>query len=234
MCELFAVASDEEVSFDTLLPWACDLERFGVAGFGWGVSWLEDGKVRSYRRPIALGEDETGRELLREVRSSRYLVHLRRPTLMLTISEADTQPFSAPDRNFAFCHNGTFLRHGEFRSRYVNELSGIADSEVGFRLFDELLRDGMSSADALREVHHRLGGEANLAYLNGTGELLIYPNVSFNPVWQFRVGEMSFASTSIQSDDAALFELVFKGATDQVRLRSEVAALTPVPVTQEI
>src|SRR5690242_7353186 len=112
VCEVLAVAWREPERFDRVLPWAAELERLGVAGFGWGVAWLEDdGTVHGYRRPTNLRDDSEGRARLAGVSSNRFLVHLRRPSRLSTVQVADTQPFLADDRRFAFCHNGMLERH---------------------------------------------------------------------------------------------------------------------------
>src|SRR5205814_7785674 len=124
MCEVLAVSWDHPEPFRRILPWALGLERVGIAGYGWGVAWLDQaGAVRGYRRPTSLVEDPDGAEALAEVRSARFLVHLRRPTKLSTVQLADTQPFVHAETErgpgtFAYCHNGSLQRHEELRPRY--------------------------------------------------------------------------------------------------------------------
>src|SRR5438874_9720992 len=112
MCELIAVAWDERERLGRIIPWALGLERIGIAGHGWGVAWLDaEGAVRGYRRATSLADDEDGGAALADVRSERFLVHLRRPNRLSTVQLADTQPFvDSPEEGgpgtFAFCHNG--------------------------------------------------------------------------------------------------------------------------------
>src|SRR2546430_9494138 len=114
VCEVLAVAWEEPRPFDRVLPWASELERLGVAGFGWGVAWVEDdGTVHGYRRPTSLRDDADGRDRLAGVTSSRFLVHLRRPSRLSTVQMADTQPFLARAGRSASCHNGILHRHAE-------------------------------------------------------------------------------------------------------------------------
>src|SRR5437764_3463807 len=85
VCELLAVAWERPEPFSRILPWARGLERVGIAGYGWGVAWLDDRMgaapvVRGYRHPVSLDEDPGGVAALAGVRSTRFLVHLRRPT----------------------------------------------------------------------------------------------------------------------------------------------------------
>ena len=46
MCEILAVTADRPLKLGGLLAWATELERLGIAGFGWGVAWAgADGEV---------------------------------------------------------------------------------------------------------------------------------------------------------------------------------------------
>ena len=51
MCELMAVALERAEPFGTVLPWATEVERLGVAGFGWGVAWLDHIGQAPWRLP---------------------------------------------------------------------------------------------------------------------------------------------------------------------------------------
>ena len=39
MCEQFVACSDRPFRLDELWPFTERLERFGIAGFGWGAAW---------------------------------------------------------------------------------------------------------------------------------------------------------------------------------------------------
>ena len=43
MCEQFVARAAEPFRLDELWPFAERLERYGLAGFGWGVTWLPAG-----------------------------------------------------------------------------------------------------------------------------------------------------------------------------------------------
>ncbi len=90
MCELMAVWYPDRRPFGEVLPWALELERLGVAGFGWGVAWLEKDRVRGYRQVGRLADDERGRAELESVASGRFLIHLRRPSKLSTVQLPDT------------------------------------------------------------------------------------------------------------------------------------------------
>jgi predicted glutamine amidotransferase len=221
MCEVMAVAWDRPEPFGTVLPWASELERLGVAGFGWGVAWLEEGGVRRYRNAASLAEDAAGAARLSEVRSHRFLVHLRRPSKLSTVQEADSQPFLGERHGCAFCHNGSFARAEELRECYAGRLHGRADSEVGFCLLQDLLDEGVSPAEALSRTLREMGGSGNLGYLGSDGTLLIMAGHPGNHVWRFRMpGTAEVVATALHSDDESVFDLSFTEATDRRKLAS--------------
>ena len=55
MCEQFVARAAEPFRLDALWPFAERLERYGIAGFGWGVTWLlPGGGLETYRATTAL------------------------------------------------------------------------------------------------------------------------------------------------------------------------------------
>ncbi len=218
MCEILAVATVAPLAGRTVLEWAGPLERHGESGYGWGVAWLEDGRVHCHRAPCRMAEDPAGRERVGAVRSTRYLLHLRRPSALLTVSLADSQPFLSDGGDRAFAHNGRFAHDADWRGRYAPGLRGAADSEVGFHHYLEGRRAGATALDALRQTHDRLGGVANLGSLDASGELAVYGGNRDNAFWRFRLGEAAVASTALHSEDLALFALVFPAAVARERV----------------
>ena len=219
MCELLLAVWPEPRPSGEVLSWAAGLERFGVGGFGWGVAWRDGDVVRRYRNPGRLADDATGRAQLEQVRSTHFMVHLRRPSQLTTIALADTQPFLADDGSFAFEHNGRLDGADGFRAQFHGRLEGRADTEVGFRLFEQLVQEGSEPAAALREVHRQLGGTANFGYLPAAGPALVYAGVPANDVWRFRLAGAEVASTALHSSDQAVFDFCFPESTE----RSQVA-----------
>jgi predicted glutamine amidotransferase len=219
MCELMAVAFPEARPFIEVMPWASELERLGVTGFGWGAAWLDrDGRVRGYRSSVRMAEDASGREqVAREAVSHRFLLHFRRPSKLSTVQLADSQPFVAEDGHFAFCHNGYLERHQAMRPMFARSLHGKADSEVGFRFLEQELHDGAPPGQALERTHRTLGGRANFGYLGADGDLLLYASNRINAMWRFQLGEAEVASSSLHSDDRSLFDLLFTGAQNEER-----------------
>lgn len=215
MCEVLAVHWKRPTPFSAIMPWARKMEYYGVANFGWGVAWLEDGQVNRYRYAGRLSEDETAERALAEVSSTHYLVHFRRPTRLSTTQLTDTQPFLSGDRRFAFCHNGYFTREAEFRGRFAGRLEGKADSEVGFRVFEELLGQGLGPENSLRRTYEQLDGIANLGYLGADGDLVLFNAYPGNLFHRFSVDGAEIAATELHSPDDSLFRLVFPTATDR-------------------
>jgi predicted glutamine amidotransferase len=215
MCEIFAVHWERPTPFSTVMPWARKVEYYGLGNFGWGVAWLEGGQVQHYRYEGRLSEDENADRALAEVSSTHYLVHFRRPNRLSTVQLADTQPFLSDDGRFAFCHNGSFTGEAEFRGRFAGRLEGKADSEVGFRVFEELLGQGVGPEDALARTYEQLHGTANLGYLGAEGDLVLFNAYPRNLFHRFRVDGAEVAATELHSPDDSLFRLVFPTATDR-------------------
>lgn len=216
MCEIVAVAAPQPKGLGPFLERAGVVEHYGVAGFGWGVAWRTPGGVEVFKSERSIREDSDDVARLAEVSSDRYLIHLRRPSQLSTIHLADTQPFVSDRGGFAFCHNGSFLRHGEHRSTYADSLHGRADSEVGFRLFETMVVDnGTEGEEALATLHDTLSGNANLGFLAAEGTLAVYSHHEDNDIVRFRWEGCDLATTALHSTDDSIFDLVFSGATDR-------------------
>jgi Glutamine amidotransferases class-II len=229
MCEMLAVAAERPVKLGPLLAWAGELERLGIAGFGWGVAWTgSDGEVRCHRSPTSLAGDVEGMLQLRDVATVGAVVHLRRPSRLSTVQVADTQPFLDESGRFAFVHNGSFDRDGELRGRFAGKLRGRADSEVGFRLYQSLI-GGQGPEHALAAVHSVLGGTANLGALLRGGRTVLYANHPHNALWRFTLDGLQVACTGLHSDDESVFDLIFPETGGRELLEGRVAALEPSP-----
>jgi glutamine phosphoribosylpyrophosphate amidotransferase len=226
MCEHFIARASEPFRLDELWPFTEKLERYGLAGFGWGAAWLDaDGRLASYR-DIRAFRDDPGRETVGGVETIAALVHLRRPSRLSTLTLADTQPFDDPAGRFAFSHNGDLHDYKALRATYraAGRIHGRADTEVGERWLEDEWRPDAPAADQLAALHARFGGQANLAVLTADGTPHHYAGNDENPVFAFRLGRIGIASTGIYSLDRSLFRFVAPGATDRklIRLRTTV------------
>ena len=216
MCEQFVGRAAEPFRLDELWPLAERMERYGIAGFGWGVSWLgADGTLHDHRDTRAFRDDPSRDEVGRHETTS-VLLHLRRPSRLSTLQLPDTQPFVDPAGRFAFSHNGELERWQGARAAYRDQgrIRGRADSEVGQRWLEDSWDEG-SRVDLLARLHDGFGGVANLALIERDGTATHYAGNPENPVFTFRLGQIGLASTAIYSIDRSLFRYAAPGATNR-------------------
>jgi glutamine phosphoribosylpyrophosphate amidotransferase len=221
MCEHFVARAAEPFRLDAVWPFAERLERYGMAGFGWGAAWLTaDGRLETHRDVRAFRDDPMTADV-GAVETSSALVHLRRPSKLSTLQLADTQPFLDPGLRFAFSHNGDLRDIHDARRRFQAQgrIAGRADTEVGERWLEDAWADCPSPAAALRAVHATFGGEANLALIATDGAVVHYAGNAENPVFSFRLGRIGIVSTALYSIDRSLFRLAALGATERRLVR---------------
>ncbi|HET7676874.1 MAG TPA: class II glutamine amidotransferase [Candidatus Limnocylindrales bacterium] len=216
MCELFAARSATPFRLDDIWPFAERLERFGIAGFGWGVAWRDAGGRLERHRAQTAFRDDPERERLGGLETSSALVHLRRPSRLSTLTLPDTQPFLDPAGRFAFAHNGDFRQYRARRRAYqaAGRIEGRADSEVGQRWLEDAWEDGQPSR-LLGRLHDEFQGQANLGALADDGSLYLHAGNSENPVFAFRMGDVRVASTGLYSLDRSLFRFAAPGARER-------------------
>ncbi len=229
MCEQFVARAAEPFLLADLWDFGERLERFGLAGYGWGAAWVDaDGTIRTYRDVRAL-RDDPGRELVGRVETSAALIHFRRPSRLSTLQLADTQPFADPAGRFALSHNGDFRDYRTLRARYRAEgrIHGRADTEVGQRWLEDAWETG-SPADLLAALHARFGGPGNLGVLERDGSVHHYAGNAENPVFAFRLGAIGVVSTGLYSRDRSMFRYCAPGATERRLVREgSTASLEP-------
>lgn len=245
MCEQFVVRAQEPFRLDELWPFAERLERYGIAGFGWGAAWVDGtGGLRSHRDVRAF-RDDPGREAVGREETTSAVVHLRRPSKLSTLTQRDAQPFDDPAGRFAFSHNGDLREIRTWREQFARQgrIHGRADTEVGQRwLEDRWPEDGdgrppVSAVGALLgELHGAFGGQANLAVLTSDGSAVHYAGNTENPVFTFRLGRFGIAATGLYSIDRSLFALAAPGGRERhvVPARRAVALArdgTPCPAS---
>jgi glutamine phosphoribosylpyrophosphate amidotransferase len=230
MCEHFVARASAPFRLDELWPFADRLERFGIAGFGWGATWLTGAGGLATHKDIRAFRDDPNTTAVGANETTSLLVHLRRPSKLSTLQLADTQPFVDPAGRFSFSHNGDLRRYAEYRPRYRAEgrIHGRADTEVGARWLEDAWDDCPSAAAALRALHAAFEGEANLATIDASGSVVHYAGNVENPVFAFRLGAIGLISTALYSIDRSLFHLAAPGATGRRLARPGVTlALTP-------
>ena len=217
MCEHFVARAADPFRIDELWPLTERLERYGIAGFGWGAGWLDGaGRLKTHRDTRAFHDDPARAEVGGH-ETTALLVHLRRPSRLSTLGLADTQPFDDPAGRFAFSHNGDFKRHPELRDTYraQGRIHGKADTEVGARWLEDAWRDGRDVGDLFGDLHTRFEGPANMALITRSGAAYHYAGNDENPVFTFRLGPIDVASTGIYSLDRSLFKFVVPAAADR-------------------
>jgi glutamine phosphoribosylpyrophosphate amidotransferase len=217
MCEHYIARAAEPFALAELWPFTEKLERFGIAGFGWGVGWLTAAGVLEAHRDLRAFRDDPGRDRIGEIRTRSALIHLRRPSKLSTLTLADTQPFLDPTGRFAFSHNGDLKDYRHWRPAYreAGRIHGRADTEVGQRWLEDRWDDGRSRAGLLCRLHETFGGQANLALLTPDGTPRAYAGNTDNPMFTFRLGRIGIASTGIYSLDRSIFRYVAATATDR-------------------
>ena len=217
MCEHFVARASEPFRLDELWPFAEKLERFGIAGFGWGAGWIgRDDVLHSYR-DIRAFRDDAGRDKVGANETTSVLVHLRRASKLSTVGLPDTQPFDDPAGRYIVSHNGDFRLHTEWRKRYREQgrIHGRADTEIGMRWLEDEYRPGESASHLLGALHDTFAGQANLALLEADGAVHHYAGNTENPVFTFRLGRIGIASTGLYSLDRSVFKFAAQGATDR-------------------
>jgi glutamine phosphoribosylpyrophosphate amidotransferase len=215
MCEQFVARAVEPFRLDEVWSLVEPMERYGIAGFGWGATWLAaDGALRTHRDTRAF-RDDPAREAVGREETTSLLVHLRRPSRLSTLQLPDTQPFTDPAGRFAFSHNGELDRWHGARAAYKEQgrIAGRADSEVAQRWLEDAWSGAEPAAHLLTALHDGFGGLANLAVLSRDGACHHYAGNPENPVFTFRLGRIGFASTAIYSIDRSLFRFAAPGAT---------------------
>lgn len=222
MCEQFIARAAEPFRLDELWPFAERLERFGIAGFGWGAAWVAGpGTLESYRDLRAFRHDP-GIHALATIETTAAIIHLRRPSKLSTLTMPDTQPFDDPAGRYSFSHNGDLREYRTLRALYRSSgrIHGRADTEVAARWLEDAWRADCPVPQLLSDVHRQFGGQANLALLAAHGTPSHYAGNMENPVFAFRQGAIGIVSTGIYSLDRSLFRLVAEGASERRLVRA--------------
>lgn len=225
VCEHFVARAGEPFRIDDLWPFTERLERFGLAGFGWGAAWLAPGATLESHRDVRAFRDDPAQVEVGRTETTSVLVHLRRPSKLSTLQLPDTQPFLDPAGRFAFSHNGDLRDIRSARRRYQAEgrIAGRADTEVGQRWLEDAWAACRSPGEALGALHATFGGQANLATIEPTGTVTQYAGNTENPVFSFRLGRIGVVATGLYSLDRSLFRLAAIGATERRLVRAGVA-----------
>lgn len=205
MCEMLALQSSKPFQLSTALQFGLTIEKFGIARFGWGVSWVQDGVLQNYRSELGLAEDEQGQQQLAGQLATSCLIHLRRPSFLSTIALENSQPYLA-DGEFAFGHNGYLADHVLWREEFAEAVQGQSDSEMGFHLYRQRLATE-SPVDAINStLRDTVGqGEANVIVLHRDESLVAAGSNERNPMYWFAGSDFTGIVTGLHSLDQYLF-----------------------------
>ena len=207
MCEHYVARAAEPFRLDELWPFTERLERFGIAGFGWGAAWLTaDGGLASYRDVRAF-RDDPGRERVGAVETTS---RARPPAPAVAALDADAarhpavrrpgrpvrvQPQRRPPRLPGACARRTASRAGSTAAptpRWApagSRTRGSPSEPVGH---------------LLGALHDRFGGQANLAVLPPTARRTHYAGNGENPVFSFRLGRSASSRPDLLARPVAL------------------------------
>jgi predicted glutamine amidotransferase len=212
MCELFAVKADDPIPIEWILQYARLLEEYGYAGFSWGIAWKNETGIKRYRAVEGIRRDTLAPLTLRGTKAKEYLVHLRRPSLMKSISFTNAQPYLTEDESLAFAHNGYFLNHMQYRSLFVNNLEGTSDSEVGYNYYLMKQKDNQNPLLSLEQTYKIMKGKANLMVLKKDEPTYLYAGNDQNLMYLFELDGIKCCSTSLHSHDDFIFQTIFPSA----------------------
>ena len=113
------------------------------------------------------------------------------------------------------------------RYRAEGRIHGRADTEAGARWLEDAWSPAEPVAHLLGALHDVFAGDANMAVLTADGTPYQYAGNDENPVFTFRLGRISLASTGIYSLDRSLFRFVAPGAEDRRLIRSRTTVELP-------
>ncbi|WDL97618.1 class II glutamine amidotransferase [Alicyclobacillus sp. ALC3] len=230
MCEMLALQSAKPFELGTAFQLGLTIEKFGIARFGWGVSWVQDGVLQNYRSELGLGEDVQGRQRLAGESATSCLIHLRRPSFLSTIAVENSQPYLA-EGEFAFGHNGYLADHVRWREVFAQVVQGQSDSEMGFHLYKQRLVTE-APADAINStLRDTIGrGEANVIVLNRDESLVAAGSNERNPMYWFAGADFTGIVTGLHSLDQYLFTDLLTWVEQRTQIRDAVylPKMTPV------
>lgn len=224
MCEILYINRAESFYLSEVLPIATEIEKYGIAGFGWGISWVTpEGELKTFRSEGRLETEYQNQMTLAKEQATSCLFHLRRPSLLSTIAVRNSQPYFEPGK-FAFAHNGYLENHEAHREAFSGQLEGESDSEVGFLLYKKYL-ESLSPLEALtKAMDDSIGnGEANVVVLNHDGSAVALGRNSRNRLFQFEGNGWNGIVTELHSPDGTIFKKFpwmnkVKTITDAVRV----------------
>jgi len=205
--------------------------RKGEQSDGWGIGYYEKGKLRVFKSPNPVYEEE---EVLRsfstQISSKLIIAHVRKasnprglPSHML-IGVENSQPFFY--KNYLFVHNGAIYMPDEVAEtlgKYKDLIKGVNDSEVYFAY---LVKEWETKGDVVEAIEAVERGLWNV--LESSEKRLSRPYSSLNAI--FSDGVRLYALTlylvgkdirSICYEDSEYFRLAYYYDDDILVVASE-------------
>jgi len=215
MCEMLFLKSEKRFSLGDVIPLAMEMERYGMAGFGWGIAWVNEGQIEHFRSEGKLQEERDLREKLSQESTTACFIHLRRPSMLSTIAVHNTQPYVSVSGDFAFGHNGFLEDTEKWAGELRDELTGESDSEYGFRLYQRLLDKGTSPQVAITQVvDHTVGsGTANVIVMSRNQTAYGIGRNRDNRLFSFKGNGFTGMVTELHSPDGTVFTKLFPWMT---------------------
>jgi predicted glutamine amidotransferase len=207
MCEILALRAEQPFSLLKAVPYVSLLERYGLAGWGWGVSWLGERGIETYKSLGRVNQLDGTEASLLDTETRVCLFHLRRPSLMSGMKLENTQPFSPETKHLAFVHNGFLAGAEEFRRELSSDLTGTVDSEIGFRLYMRYLNSCDEKTALSKTLEETRGdGDANVVVLNQDGSFVAAGRNSKNRMFRFTSDQFTGILTEVHSPDDYVFD----------------------------
>ena len=221
MCEHYVARATEPFRLDELWPFTERLERFGIAGCGWGASWAIGRRQpllvpRRPGVPRRSGARRSRGESRRPRRSSTCGgPRSSRRSASPTPSRSTTRPAVSPSATTA-----TSARSRRGASAIATRAGSTAGpTPRSERAGSRIAGTARPAGTLLHALHDQFRGQANLATISVGGDVAAYAGNTENPVFTFRLGRIGLASTGIYSLDRSLFRFVAPDATERRLVR---------------
>ena len=194
VCEQYVAVSATPFRLDALWPFTERLERFGIAGFGWGATWLATRSERCARTATSARSATTraGRTSARSRRARCSCTCAGRRSSRRSACRTRSRSMTRTGA-IAFSHNGDLEHHQAYRARYreAGRLFGQGGhggrrTLAGGPLVGGRHRAGraLEAARHLRRPRQPRRPDAGLARAHH------YAGNDENPVFTFRIGDI--------------------------------------------
>lgn len=174
MCELLLIVSNGDVGIN--LSWKALQDRANQNPHGWGVVWQENGTFALKRRPEKLPMGKKGMELVKGIRTSQFLAHVRYK-VSGKVSHNNTQPFINSKNNYAFASTMSQCKViNRYRKIVKKYLKGGTGPEILFQLFLNKYKGDTSDDISISNMIEDVFVKGNLNKRASSSFVLITPS----------------------------------------------------------